>query len=50
VEYAEVSIPRFWRVGTDETVHQFELREGAYAEVGSIPLADLLAGEVPDLS
>jgi Uma2 family endonuclease len=49
VEYAAVGIPRYWRVETDETVHQFELQNGACAEVGSIPLADLLTGEAPDL-
>jgi hypothetical protein len=50
VEYAVAGIPRFWRVETDEVVLQFELRDGAYAKIASIPLADLLAGEVPDLS
>jgi Uma2 family endonuclease len=50
VEYAVAGIPRFWRVETDEIVLQFELRDGAYAKIASIPLADLLAGEVPDLS
>jgi Uma2 family endonuclease len=49
-EYAAVSIPRFWRVEPDETVLRFELRGDAYAEADRIPLADLLAGEVPDLS
>ncbi len=50
VEYAVAGIPRFWRVESDEKVLQFELRDGAYTEIASIPLADLLAGEVPDLS
>jgi Uma2 family endonuclease len=49
VEYAAVKIPRFWRVEPDEAVLQFELRDGAYAEVGAVPLTDLLAGGVPDL-
>jgi Uma2 family endonuclease len=49
LEYAAVNIPHFWRVEPDETVLQFELRDGAYTRTGEIPLADLLAGEVPDL-
>jgi Uma2 family endonuclease len=50
LEYAAVDIPRFWRVEPDQTVLQFELRDGVYAKAGEITLTDLLAGEVPDLS
>ncbi|GAA2386463.1 Uma2 family endonuclease [Dactylosporangium salmoneum] len=50
VEYAEAGIPLFWRVEPDDTVVQFRLDGNRYAEYGSVPLDDLLAGDVPDLS
>jgi Uma2 family endonuclease len=50
VEYAEAGIVRFWRVEPDETVVQFRLDGNRYVGYGSIPLDDLLAGEVPDLA
>jgi Uma2 family endonuclease len=50
VEYAEAGIPRFWRVEPNDTVVQFQLDGSRYTQVGVTPLADLLAGDVPDLS
>jgi hypothetical protein len=37
-------------VEPDEKVVRFGLRAGAYVAVGEVALADLLAGDVPDLS
>ena len=50
VEYAEAGIPLFWRVEPDDTVVRFRLSGDRYVEYGSVPLEDLLAGDVPDLS
>jgi Uma2 family endonuclease len=50
IEYAEAGIRRFWRVEPDETVLQFDLIDGRYEQVGAVALAELLTGEVPDLS
>ncbi len=50
VEYAQAGIVRFWRVEPDDTVVQFRLDGSQYVESGSIALADLLAGDTPDLS
>jgi Uma2 family endonuclease len=49
VEYAEAGIPLFWRVEPDDTVIQFRLDGGRYVEYGTIPLSDLLEGDVPPL-
>jgi Uma2 family endonuclease len=49
VEYAEAGIPRYWRVEPDDTVQRFRIDGNRYVEDGSIPLDDLLAGDVPDL-
>ena len=49
VEYAEAGIPRYWRVEPDDTVLRFRIDGNRYVEDGSIPLDDLLAGDVPDL-
>jgi Uma2 family endonuclease len=50
VEYAEAGIPRYWRVEPNDTVLMFRLDGNRYVEDGSIPLDDLLAGDIPDLS
>jgi Uma2 family endonuclease len=50
VEYAEVHLPLFWRVELDDTVAQFRLDGSRYVEYGSVPLTDLLAGDVPDVA
>jgi len=50
VEYAEAGIPLFWRVEPDDTVVQFRLDGDRYVEYGSVPLKDLLDGDVPNLS
>jgi Uma2 family endonuclease len=50
VEYADAGIALFWRVEPDDTVVQFRLDGNRYVEYGSIPLEELLAGDVPDLS
>jgi Uma2 family endonuclease len=50
VEYAAAGIPRLWLIEPDDTVVQFHLSSGACQEDGRIPLAEMLSGEVPDLS
>ena len=50
VEYAEAGIARFWRVEPDDTVVRFRLDGKRYAEDGTVALAELLAGDVPELS
>src|SRR5690348_5768668 len=50
VEYAEAGIPLFWRVEPDDAVKQFRLDGNRYIEYGSVPLDELLAGEVPALT
>ena len=50
VEYADAGIALLWRVEPDDTVLQFRLTGNHYVEYGSIPLDDLLANDIPDLS
>ena len=50
VEYAAAGIALFWRVEPDDTVLQFRLNDERYVEYGSVPLNDLLAGDVPSLA
>jgi Uma2 family endonuclease len=50
LEYAAAGIARFWRVEPDDTVMRFRLDGGRYLEEAPVPLEELLAGNVPDLS
>jgi Uma2 family endonuclease len=48
--YAAAGIARFWRVEPDGTVMRFRIDGGRYLEEAPVPLEELLAGNVPDLS